>query len=329
MKELRCAIVGLGVIGRLHAEILCKQGKHIIALCDIDGTVAEEVREKLALDAAVYTDWEKMLSEIRLDVVHICTPHYLHAQMTIGALERGINVLCEKPLCISREELERVLCAEAKSDATLGVVHQNRFKPSNVFAKQYLSDKKILSAHASVVWQRTDEYYKSASWRGTIAQEGGGVLINQALHTLDLLQWMTRMPTHVSAICGCLTLGDQIEVEDTASMRFFGDVPMTFFATNSGGANMEVELRFVLSGGHKITVRPDSVQIDGELLDFHRTELADGGKAYYGNAHGMLIERFYQCVALGEKFEIGGAEAANVMRMILASYESRGKSTEL
>lgn len=323
MKALKIAVIGVGVVGLMHLKLLAGQGREIVAICDVDPDVAENAKRLYAPNAGLFSDWVQMLDEVRPDVVHICTPHYLHVDMVVGALERDINVLCEKPLCISHGQIERIIQAERHSHATLGVVLQNRFNASNLYAKEYLEGKKIVAAHASVVWHRDENYYKSAAWRGKWDTEGGGVLINQALHTLDLLQWMSGMPDELCATCSCLTLGDVIEVEDTVALTAFGDTPFTFFATNSAAVNLPVELTFRMENGETLSVFPHHVIKNGELISFpkERTE----GRAYYGSGHGKLFGEFYRCLEAGEKFPIDAEEGARVVRLILAAYESHGR----
>ena len=117
---MRSAVVGYGVIGRHHAKLLSAMG-HLCAVCDINSEVL------VGLDGVtLYSDYTEMLEREELDAVHICTPHYLHADMIIAALERGIHVLCEKPICIREEDIDRILEAEKRSGAMLGICHQNR-----------------------------------------------------------------------------------------------------------------------------------------------------------------------------------------------------------
>lgn len=321
---MRSAIIGLGVIGKVHAKVLSSQQKMVAALCDIDIGAAERVREQFAPDAVIYSDYRLMLDEIKPDVVHICTPHYLHAEMVIAALDRGINVLCEKPLCIRREDIGRILDAESRSTAQLGVCQQNRYLEVNEFVKEYLADKKIVGAHGSVAWNRDADYYNSAEWRGTQDQEGGGVLINQALHTLDLVQWFCGEPTEVVASKDALMLGDVIEVEDTLSARYFGENPFSFFATNCAPCDFSVQINILLSNKEKLTVLPSVLLINDEVK-LRKGQKQVLGKACYGNGHEALIDDFYDCVATGRHFTIDGAEAAKVVRMILAAYESNGE----
>lgn len=132
---MKAAIIGLGVIGKVHYDVLKRQGEDIVALCDIDAAKLNGYD-----NVKKYFDYKKMLDEEQIDVVHICTPHYLHADMTIYALERNVNVLCEKPLCIRKEDVARIIDAENKSEAMLGVCLQTDIispvNLSKVFSKQ-------------------------------------------------------------------------------------------------------------------------------------------------------------------------------------------------
>lgn len=317
---MKTAIIGLGVIGKVHYQVLESLDNLPVAICDVEESKME------GYVGARFTDYRKMLDEIKPDIVHICTPHYLHAEMIVYALERNINVLCEKPLCISREQMESILSAEKKSQAVLGVCHQNRYLPSNVFAKKYLEDKKLLSAYGTVVWKRDKAYYDSAEWRGKWATEGGGVLINQALHTLDLMQWMSGFPSKVSASVNTLNLNDVIEVEDSALAIYYGDVQTVFTASTAGGADFPVELVF-RTENDLIRVYGDQVFINGKQYEFE--EQSYFGKKVYGSGHKGLISHFYECVQNKQKFWIDGEEGAKVVRMILGAYESHAQKIDL
>ena len=151
---MRVAVVGLGVIGKVHLKVIAETDNQLISVCDING-------DKLASfsDVSVYTDYVTMLENEKIDVVHICTPHYLHTQMIIEALNRNINVLCEKPLCIKKEDIPLILSAEQKSTAQLGVCFQNRYNISTLLVMEYLKNEEIISARASLRWHRDKEYY--------------------------------------------------------------------------------------------------------------------------------------------------------------------------
>ncbi len=321
---MKTAIVGLGVIGKVHAEILAELGAEITAVCDVDESKISNY------PYAKYTEYEKMLKEIKPDVVHICTPHYLHADMIVSALSLGINVLCEKPLCISEEEMTRILEAEEKSSAILGVCLQNRYLPETVYLKKEFEDKKELCGMATLCWNRGKEYYASGDWRGRWKTEGGGVLINQALHTLDLMQWILGYPKSVTANVCNLTLKGDIEVEDTASIIFKTEKGgYNVFATN--GSKHEFLVNLNLYGddrNYSVNLSSGKVYIDGETLDFGEGKRFYG-KCCYGSGHKGLFEDFYDCVKNKKKFSIDGKEASNVMKIIFAIYQSNNNEINL
>lgn len=326
---MRTAIIGLGVIGKVHASLLFAMKEEIVALCDTDETRAAQAKEKWAQSAEIYTDYKEMLEKAKPDVVHICTPHYLHADMVVDALSRNINVLCEKPLCIRHEDIDRILAAEDASSAILGVCHQNRYLASNLFTKDYLKDKKIRAAHGSVVWHRNADYYAADAWRGKWATEGGGSLINQALHTLDLTMWFSGDPDQVLATAANLTLKNEIEVEDTIFARFSGEVPFTFLGTNTSAADMPVEITLRLEDYTTITVLPSTVLINGVPVPGATVKKEAHGKECYGSGHEALIADFHACAKEGRRFPIDGREGARVIRLILAAYESARTQEEI
>ena len=320
---MRVGIIGLGIIGKVHKSVLTAMGENIVAICDIDKTVLSAYSE-----INCYTDYKEMLERERLDVVHICTPHYLHTEMILAALGKDIHVLCEKPLCIKTEDIPLILAAEKCSKGKLGVCHQNRYNNVNVYLKEYLSDKKITSAHGELIWCRGKAYYEQAAWRGKKATEGGGVLINQALHTLDLMQWICGMPNVAQGRIDNFSLQGVIEVEDTAMLYCAGETDFTFYATNTGGADMPTQIRLTLSNGESIIAYPDKLFINGEMITEEDMRFVLG-KCCYGNGHEKLIADFYNCIRQGKPFPIDGEEASKVVKMILAAYESNGEKINI
>lgn len=322
-KTPKVAIIGLGTIGSLHAKILIDGGYRLVAVCDIEPERAARAASE-AGGAAIYTDYKKMLREVRPDAVHICTPHYLHAEMIIEALGMGINVLTEKPMCISEAQIKAILAAEAASSATLGVCHQNRYSPAAVALKKYADELGILSAHGTVAWHRDEAYYKEAPWRGKIDTAGGGTLINQALHTLDLLEWLSGTPTEVRASAQRLMPIPGVEVEDTVSAVFLGEHPFTLFATNTSGVNLPVHIMARLGDGRCATMTQDRLLIGDEYIDLQPKDAYIIGKPYYGMGHGRLIEDFYAALREQRRFAIDGEEGAKVIRLILEVYKNKG-----
>ena len=330
-KQLRVALVGCGGISSNHIGGILEAGETICALCDVDPARAEQKIEKHSLsNVTVYTDYSEMLKRENPDVVHVCTPHDLHAPMAIEALRQGIHVLCEKPLCINLEQLEALRNAERESRAQLGVCHQNRWKPSMVELKR-LAERGVCGAFGSVVWDRDEAYYRADAWRGSWEHEGGGVMINQALHTLDLLQWICGMPTHVIAEIENRTHRGVIEVEDTASARFECEngTVLSFFATTSAGASLPISVQMVLSDKTKVTAQNEFLMINDTPTALSKSGRTLSGKEVWGTEHAALIEHFYHCVREGEHFPIDVEEGGRVVRLILSMYRSHGERMEI
>lgn len=324
---MKIALVGAGVIARVHVKALAALGMQPAAVCDIDIARAEALLREFSLDIPVFTDYGKLLADVAPDAVHICTPHHCHADMVVAALQKNVHVLCEKPLCIKESDIPRILAAEKASRATLGVCHQNRYNPANLFVKEHLQGKQIRAAHGTVAWHRDAAYYEAGAWRGKWETEGGGVMINQALHTLDLCQWLLGDPETVTATVSNLSLDGVIEVEDTAAATFKGKNPFTFFATNASAVSMPVSV-VIRTVGEEIVLLPHSVMINGEAV-LHEPQNMVMGKACYGNGHIALLADFYRSVQEGKPFGINGTEAAKVIRLILAMYKSAGKEIAL
>jgi predicted dehydrogenase len=186
--KIKVGIIGLGHIGNRHFDILNELPSQykIVAVCDSNLKNLRNLDKKIA----IYQDYE-MLLDADIDLVHICTPHHLHAEMTIKALSKGNHVLVEKPMCLSSEEAKAMIAASIKYKRKLFVVKQNRFNEP-VAAVQQLIEKgklgKIYDVQCNVWWNRNEKYYLQSDWRGKLKTERGA-LFTQASHFIDLLVW--------------------------------------------------------------------------------------------------------------------------------------------
>ncbi len=326
---MKTAIIGLGNIATVHALYLKELNIEISCVCDKSQQKAKAFLSDCKIQAPVYTDYIQMLESEKPDVVHICTPHYLHKEMIVECLKRDVNVLCEKPMCISVCEIDEIIKAEKNSNAILGICHQNRFNDATQELKKFLQDKKIASMFASVTWHRTAEYYTSSDWRGTKDKEGGSVLINQALHTLDIAQWLAGMPKSCVSTIDNYSLKGIIETEDTASIFYQGDsVDFGFYATNTAGKDMPVTLSVLTESGDRAIMFGEDLYINSQIV-VGKNCLPGHGKACYGRGHYRAIESFHDCVKNKTKFLIDGAEGGKVVRLILSAYKSNGKKIEI
>lgn len=324
---MKSAIIGLGVIAEVHIEVLKNIGAEITCVCDIDKEKAEKFLTVHGVDCKIYADYREMLKNEKIDVVHICTPHYLHAEMCVYALKMDINVLCEKPLCINKDEIDEILEAVKSSKAQLGVCLQNRYSTINRYVKELISKEKVIDGFGTMLWCRDKGYYDSADWRGKWATEGGGVVINQALHTLDLLQWFCGMPNSVNGSIFNIS-HEYIEVEDTARARFVYDGGVfEFYASISHIDDFAVQM-MLITKDKKVVITDSNVIVNGQAITFE-TIKTQNVKECYGNGHMSLITDYYDCIKNNKHFEIDAEEGAKVIRLILGIYASEGKTIEI
>jgi UDP-N-acetyl-2-amino-2-deoxyglucuronate dehydrogenase len=325
-RTVRTAVVGCGDISALHlAAIATVPDAGLVAVCDIDPGRLAAASDAQGVPG--FLDAEELFEVVRPDVVHICTPHSTHSALAVAALERGISVVLEKPLAHSREEGDRIVAAAEASGAKIAVCFQNRYNQPVQRMRELLDSGTlgaVRGAAASVVWHRTAEYYNDRPWRGTWAGGGGGLLMNQAIHTLDLLQWLVGDVVAVNGSAATRGLGDTIEVEDTADMLLthVGGVRSTFYATltNAWNAPVAVDIeteKAVLSlrGELRVTFADGTVEVTGER------ETAEGERAYWGVSHELLVQDFYARLGDPEPFWISPAEARKTLGIIQDVYD--------
>ena len=206
----------MGVMGQLHAATLAENKCiNLVAVCVRDRGRAAN----LNLTCEVYDDYSQMLQKANLDLVIVATPHRLHKEFCIAAIQSGKHVICEKPMATSVTEANEILAAANSANTCFTVVCQNRFEPSYRSVKTILESGTlgpIRRCSITETFWRPDSYYQSADWRGTWSGEAGGVLMNQAPHTIDRYIWLCGRPDRVTAVCD--TALHKIEVEDVASL---------------------------------------------------------------------------------------------------------------
>lgn len=328
-KTFRVALVGCGSIAPNHFAALSElPNVSVVAVCDKIEEKAKQMIQKFNLDAKAYIDYKEMIISECLDAIHISTPHFLHSEMTIFALEHNVNVFLEKPMCISIEEIHAMIDAEKKSKARVCVCFQNRFITATKKAKEIVeADGGAIAAYGSVFWQRTVPYYTDSDWRGRYATEGGGVMINQAIHTIDLVCQFLGTPKKLWATKANHHLKDIIEVEDTCEgmIEFESGRYGNFYATTSFHGWDSTKI-FILTKNHKLEIAPPALYIDGEKFEIEN-EPAHVGKACYGNGHYVLIEKFYSALQNGDAMPVSLESAQYAVRVLLAAYKSNDQET--
>jgi UDP-N-acetyl-2-amino-2-deoxyglucuronate dehydrogenase len=325
--DYKTAIIGCGAIAPLHAEALqsCELTSLSVVM-DIDQERAVSTAKKFNCDFE--TDYTALLAREDIHVIHICTPHYLHASMAIEALKAGKHVLLEKPVALSREEAHEMQQVAEKHGVQIGVVYQNRYNPSSQIIKDYLERDalgKLMGIRAILTWKRDKAYYSSAEWRGKWNTEGGALLINQAIHTLDLMQWFGGEPVEVKGAAANHTLEGIIEAEDTAHavMTFAGGGRGIFFGTNAHIVSSPLQMEIHCEQG---TLR---IYKDRLYLDHEGTEtLLCGppaapatGKIAWGASHGHCINDFYSHLEQGKLYPVNALEASKSLGIVLDIYK--------
>lgn len=331
-RKLRFGLIGCGVIAPTHATVLTRcENAELVAVCD----TIEERAQKLAAEFGVqevYTDYQRMLEQENIDAVSICTPHYLHAPMCVAAAACGKHVLVEKPMAISQQDCQDMIDACKRAGVRLGVCFQHRFNYSTreiVQAVKTGQMGKLLFAAAQVYWYRSQEYYDGDAWRGYWATEGGGVLINQAIHSLDLLLHLLGPVDGVLA--DVATINHDIEVEDVATvvLHFSSGTRCVFSATNCAFPGFAQRLELF---GDRASVIVEGTQIkewikqeEGRAV---KVDVAPGecgeflGKRYYGTGHAPLIEEFVDAVLADRDPYVCGEEGKRAIQVIEAIYRS-------
>src|SRR5579872_1308465 len=239
MKKVRLGIIGMGNIGRHHAEYLRAGGVNRCELTAVCSTSPGKLEKYLPLK--VYDDGEKLIGSGVVDAVLIATPHYQHTSLGVAALERGLHVMVEKPISAHKADAERLIAAHKKRKRPVFAgMFQLRIEPRYAKIRKLIQDGELgeLARVSWIItdWYRTEAYYLSGGWRATWKGEGGGVLLNQCLHNLDVLQWLCGMPARVRGFCQLGRYHD-IEVEDNVTAYLeFAKGATGVFITSTGEA---------------------------------------------------------------------------------------------
>ncbi|MBE3040108.1 MAG: Gfo/Idh/MocA family oxidoreductase [Chloroflexi bacterium] len=226
MGEVRIGIVGLGTIGRTHCGYMRELvGGRLSAVCDTDVRRIDKARSdssiRFGAEVAAFSDYRKMIRSGTIDLLMVCVPHLLHAEITVDAMRQGLHVICEKPLAPTAEVAKRVIEVHKECGGSFSVMLQERASEVNIGLRNLVRNGVLGGVRRinwiSTDWFRTQFYYRAEPWRGSWNREGGGVLINQSLHDLDLFQWLFGRPSIISAMV-YLGKWHDITVEDEVAV---------------------------------------------------------------------------------------------------------------
>ena len=324
-NKVRIGVIGVGGMGSYHAGYIQRgevQGGELTAVSDID-----ESRLQRFTDLETFADSRDLIRSGLVDAVLIATPHYDHAPITIDAFQQGIHVLVEKPIAVHKADAERMIAAQKGTGLVFAAMFQMRTEPLFRKLKQ-LIDNGELGEFTRVCWIatdwfRTEAYYASGGWRATWREEGGGVLLNQCPHNLDMLQWLLGMPGKVRGFCGFGVRHD-IEVEDQVTAYFeYPNGATGVFITSTGEAPGTNRLEIAGERG-KITVEDAKIRFvrnETPMTEFSRTSsegFARPERWYidipFGNGaadHRVITQNFVDAVLDGADLIAPAAEGIN------------------
>ena len=347
MDKVRIAVVGLGNIGTLHLGNIENQPKiGLTAVCDVVAEKADAVAEKYGVKA--YYDSDKLLADRVCDAVIVGTPHYFHTTIGIAALNSGHHVLVEKPISVHKADCERLIAAhDAHPEMVFAAMFNQRTDPYYIKIKELVSSGALGSFvrinWIITTWFRPQTYYDSGGWRATWEGEGGGVLLNQCPHNLDLLQWICGMPTVVYGFCG-IGKRHSIEVEDevTAYMEYPGGCTGLFITTTGEAPGTN---RFEIAGDNGKLVYENNqitfVRNEVPAAEFLRTSPASFARpgneteTYtfedHGGQHAEVLENFCNAIMSGVPLIAPAEEGQNSVELANAMLYSSliGQAVEL
>lgn len=323
---MKAAVVGYGAVGPVHAHAIHELvSAELYAVCDINKERTTLSRQEYG--CIIYNNYKEVLKDSNIDVVHICTPHYLHFDMTMKALEAGKHVVLEKPVGIHMSEMEQLMnytkmhpqqkvcvmlqnrrnvCVEKLKDIAIGDVKTGRLKG-------------ILG---NVYWKRDESYYAQDPWRGKWRSEGGGVLINQALHMIDMMIYFGGRIRDVKSMIAHWEITN-IEVEDDAKaiLYFENGTKGVFQATNNYVRDEPYNLELLFENAHYRYADGRLYEIrakDVKILAFD--ESVQVGKEYWGTGHKTVIRDFYNVLTGNEGQYTDVRDAYETMKTIFTIY---------
>lgn len=341
---LGVAIVGCGAVSRLHVQSLIgMSGIHLAAVSDLDRERARTFGEEFGV--AFYGDVEEMLARNDVDVVSICTPSGLHEEIAVLAANAGKHVIVEKPVEITLKKIDNMITVCVKNNVKLACMFNNRYREGNLFVKRAIDNGRLgrlISVNAFVRWYRDQDYYLKSGWRGTWALDGGGALMNQGIHYVDLMQWFAGDVESVCAYADKL-LHKTIETEDTAAaiLKFRSGTIGAILAGTSIYPGFPAEIQITGERG-SVSIRDGTIGTwsfkDKDALDeeavFYMGGCVDNGRAsspmeFDCTYHKKQYRHIIDSLNMGTEPEINGTEARKSVEIVLAIYKASAERKEI
>lgn len=337
MKVNKFGIIGCGMISRFHARAIREIGAEVVACFDHFPSSADKLAEEVGCKA--YHDLHEFLADPDVQIVTIGTPSGAHLEPAVAAARAGKHVIVEKPLEVTVERCDRIIEACNEAGVTLSTIFPSRFHQSSQQLKKAIETGrfgKLSLGDAIVKWYRTQQYYDGGAWRGTWKLDGGGALMNQAIHSVDLLVWLMGGVAEVSALTG-LVAHENIEVEDVcvASLRFKNGALGLLEATTAAFPGYLKRIEIHGDKGSAVIEEEDinkwdfseSQEEDAEIRESMANRLSGGGgaadpAAIGHHAHAKQFANVLESIEKGVKPLIDGYEGRKSVEVICAVYES-------
>ena len=335
---IKIGIVGCGRISKKHLEAITQVKEfQLTAVCDIEHAKADEVAQKYKVQP--YYDYEEFLNKADLDIVDVCTPSGLHPEMGMQAAKKGYHVILEKPMGVQYKKAEDLVNYCEQKNLKLFVVKQNRFNAPILKLKEAIkADRfgKLITSNTTVRWKRTQDYYDMADWRGTWEYDGG-VLMNQASHHVDLLQWLVGDVKNVFA--KVKTYLHNVETDDTAIalLEFKNGALGTIEATTctspvdlEGSVTILGEKGTVKVGGFAVN-RFDIWKFEDSLPNEEEEvkQLNQNPPNVYGFGHIKYFQNVKDVILNNAQPMTDGKSGLKILKLLLAIYESAKTQKEI
>lgn len=344
MKNIKYALIGCGRISPNHIEAAKNNGLNFVAMCDIVPEIMEQKAKDFQLDGVKqYTDYKELLAKEEPQLVAIATESGKHAEIALDCIEAGCHVIIEKPIALSIADANAIIEAGKKKGVLVCANHQNRFNKSVQYIRKAMEEGrfgKLLHGTAHIRWNRGQDYYTQAPWRGTWAQDGGA-LMNQCIHNIDLLRWMMGDEVdEIFAYTDNLT-HDFIEAEDlgVALVKFkngaYGIIEGT---TNVYPRNLEETLYVfgekgtIKAGGKSVNVIEEwSFADKQDDPEYVKATYHENPPNVYGFGHTPLYADVIDAIKTGRQPYVSGEDGKRALEMVLAIYKSasEGKPVKL
>jgi len=334
---LKYALIGCGRISTNHIKAAVNNNLEIVAVCDVLPEHMESVLEKHGLEKDIsikrYADYRRMISENKIELISIATESGLHAEIALYCIEHGIHVIIEKPIAMSLKDADKIIELSEKMNIKVCACHQNRFNIAVQELRKALEAGrfgKLSHGSIHVRWNRNQDYYMQAPWRGTWAQDGGA-LMNQCIHGIDLLRWM--FGDEVEEVYGQMRqqFHHYLEVEDVgmAIVKFKNGAICTIEGTtNVYPQNMEETLyvfgeKGTVKIGGKSTNNIDVWEFaDEKEIDYDNKGLKELSSNVYGNGHTSLFADMIEAVKKERQPYVDAVAGRNALELVLAIYKS-------